>query len=193
MTAIALKAIGKEAQTASKSCWANDSNFRLGGQVNAVELGMMYLPGSGSPNQVMISVVPDVDGKPSESVIWQESFLDAVPTTYGQIATFLPSDGPTLEQNKKYWLTTMSPSVGFRPHVWWSSSTVNTEPRAIKYLRGGGVFTENVWTTAYPSETVYSFTLRVTVVAEPTTTATLLTLGVCTLFWDPARRPRHRT
>jgi hypothetical protein len=160
------------------------------GQIELIEFGMTYRASSGTPNEVSLRIVPDVAGIPSDSAIWEGTFNNAAAIEFGSIATFPVSNGPILPQGPKYWITSSSPSLGFRPHTWWTAFANNTEPRGIKYLRGGGVFTENVWTAAYPSATVYGHSLRVTVlIPEPSTIclSLLLTAPICglrrTLSW----------
>ena len=142
-----------------------------GGRLEEIALGMTRSFFAGNVDELTLTIIPEENGRPGITPLWQQTYVSALTNYLGAIAEFPVAGGPILEAGTKYWVTSRSTSIGFRPHTWWESRLSNQEPRGLLNIRGGGVFPENVWTIRAPVQTSgsNSFAMRIEVVPEPAT------------------------
>lgn len=140
------------------------------GVLDKFELGFFYVGGlsaetMGNVDELTLALVPDVNGEPGTQELWAQIYLDKSPTNYGYVATFDVAGGPTLEAGTKYWLTSRSTSIGFRPHSWYRAPAPS-EPLGLYYIRSEWPEGVGKWHTIPPTDG-HGFALRVTVIPEP--------------------------
>jgi hypothetical protein len=162
----------------------------VSGSLVRLELGLIFhAPASEDTRDIVdeltLSLVADVDGKPGTQALWSQLYVDQSPIEFGHVAGFDVIAGPSLTADTKYWLISKSPSTGSTPHTWFGALGPH-EPSAMQFIRSASGHPLGVWNVFTDSP---GLALRVTVIPEPAAAALMLAASAALLAFRRRTSP----